>query len=163
MRNSGIYLLSLAAAGLTASCGYTAPYQSTGPALSKEGVQITLAGEQCYVNRSTEVFPTAVDDNVLHVGLSLQVANHSDEPAVVSLDGFQLAESVGSEHAVMHPIQSGSVTLPPGQSTDLMLEFSQTQESALDCHHDLALDTRSAVAIEGKPVRLAGIHFVPAH
>jgi hypothetical protein len=32
----------------------------------------------------------------------------------------------------------------------------------LDCRHDLTLDARGAVAVEGKPVHLAGIHFLPA-
>jgi hypothetical protein len=160
MKNSTRYVLSLVAAGLATSCGYTAPYRTSGPALSKEGVQITLAGEQCYVNRSTEEFPTAVDDDVLHVGLSLQVFNHSDRVAVIALDGFQLEENAGSGQAVLHPQQSGSVTLSPGQSTSLALDY--TQQPGLDCHHDLALDTRGAVAIEGKPVNLASIHFVPA-
>jgi hypothetical protein len=162
MNNKKLHVLSLIGAGITASCGYTAPYETSGPALSKEGVQITVAGEQCYLNRSTEEFPTTVDDGVLHVGLKLQVANHSDRPAVVSRDGFHLEETMGSAHAVMQPEQSGSVTLSPGQSTELLLDFTHASEMGLDCHQDLALNAGGAVAIEGRPTTLASIRFQPA-
>jgi hypothetical protein len=163
MKNSTRCVLTFVAAvaaGLTSSCGYTAPYQTSGPSLSKEGVQVTLVGEQCYVNRSTEEFPTTVDDGVLHVGLNLQIANHSDRAALIALDGFQLEEGGGSERVVVHPQQSGSVVLSPGQSTNLALGY--TQPSAVGCHHDLTLDTQGAIAIEGKPVHVASIRFLPA-
>ncbi len=160
MKNTSIFVLSLAAAGLAASCGYTAPYQNSGPALSQEGVKIALVGERCYVNRSGEQYPTTIVDDELHVGVDLKVTNQSDQVATLALENFQLEETAGGEHAVMHPQESGSVALSPGQSTDVALDFADKAE--LDCHHDLKLDSQGAIAIQGRPASLASIHFQPS-
>jgi hypothetical protein len=161
MNNSTLCVFSLVAAGLTASCGYTAPYQTSGPTLSKEGVQIAIAGEQCYVNRSSEQYPTAVNDDELHIAMNLQVKNESNHVAVLSLDSLQLAQDSKSDPLVMHPQESGSVSLSPGETKLVSLDFER--QTGLDCHHGLALDTQGAVVIEGKPVNLASIHFQPSH
>jgi hypothetical protein len=163
MKNHTLLVFSLVTAGLATSCGYTTPYRTSGPAFSKDGVQITLAGEECYVNRSTEQFPIALNDidDVLHVGVNLQVRNDSKHVAVLSLDGFQLSEDTKTERLVMHPQESGSLSLAPGETKLVALDFQQQTE--LDCHHDLALAAQGAVAIEGRPVYLAGIHFQPSH
>jgi hypothetical protein len=161
MNNSTLCVFSLVAAVSTASCGYAAPYQTSGPALSKEGVQITIAGEQCYVNRSTEEYPTTTNDDELHVGVNLQVKNESNHVAVLSLDGFQLAADSKTDDVVMHPQESGSLSLAPGETKLVSLDFER--QTQLGCHHSLALDPQHAVAIEGTPVNLASIHFLPAH
>ena len=161
MKNRTFYVVLFAAAGLATSCGYTAPYMSSGPAVSQEGVVISLAGERCYVNRTADPYPSVVDDDVLHVDLSLQVKNQSNRAAMLDLDGFRLTEGEGAQRAVMHARESGSLSLAPGESRLVALEFAYT--TALDCHHDLALDAQDAIAIAGKPVELASIHFLPVH
>jgi hypothetical protein len=160
MKNRKLYGLSLIAAGVTASCGYTAPYHSSGPALSREGVQISLTAEQCYNNRFDEQYPTALSDDELHVGVRLNVINRSNHVAILVPAAFQLEENEGNEHTVMRPAETGSLSLPPGQSTDLILNFAE--EAKYDCRHDLVLDAHHAIALEGKPVHLASIHFLPS-
>ncbi len=165
MRHSIRYLLSLAAGGLVASCGYTAPYQTSGP-VAQEGVQIALAGERCYVNRSGEQFPTSVNDDQLHVDVQLNVVNRSDQVAVLDLDALQLEDRAAPTPAVIRPMESGSVELAPGETRVVPLAFSEAPQldraDRLDCHHELALDTQHAVAIGGQPLHLAAIHFRPA-
>ena len=158
MKNTTLYVLSLAAA--TASCGYSRPYQNSGPTLSKEGVQVTLMAQECHNNRADEQYPTALIDDQLHVGVKLQVTNQSNHVARLSLSAFQLEAGSGREHTVMHPKEDGVVSLSPGQSTNVALNFAE--ETELDCHHDLALDVQGAVAIEGRPTYLASIHFLPS-
>ena len=155
--NQHVYLLF--GVCLTAACGYTAPYQVSGTAASKEGVQISLAGERCYVNRSGEQIPTTVGDDVLHLEVSLQVANRATHPAQLSLDRFQLAEGTSSGQVVGTPQESGAVVLLPGESRTVALDFEK--ETALDCHHSFALEARDAVAIEGKHIEIEPVGFQP--
>jgi hypothetical protein len=89
-----------------ASCGYVAPYTSSGPSLSKEGVEIAIAGERM----------------------------------------------------VMHPRKSEAISLQPGETQTISLNFEQSGE--LDCHHDLALEAGGAVEIEGGKVSFEPIRFL---
>jgi len=145
----------------TASCGYVAPYTSSGPSLSKEGVEIAIAGERCFVNRSAEQFPTTVDDDHLKLDLRLQVKNESNHIAVLSPKHVRLSETVGGERMVMQPRESEAISLQPGEVKMVSLDFEQS--GALDCHHELALEAAGAVDIEGGKVNFEPIHFLASH
>ena len=147
-----------AVAVCVASCGYAAPYSNSGPSLSKEGVEISIAGERCYVNRSGEQFPTTVDDDYRVVGVRLQVENQSSHIAVLSPDRVRLAETVGEQQVVMKPSEFEAISLRPGETKIVSLDFKQ--EGAINCRHQLALETEGAVEIEGGNVSLAPIRFL---
>lgn len=141
-----------------ASCGYVAPYSSSGPSLSKEGVEIAIAEERCYVNRSGEQFPTTVDDDHLNLDLRLQIKNKSSHVAVLTPDHVDLSETVAGERMVMHPRESEAISLQPGETKIIALAFEQSGK--LDCHHDLALEAAGAVEIEGGKVSFEPIRFL---
>ena len=141
-----------------ASCGYVAPYTSSGPSLSKEGVEIAIAGESCYVNRSAEQFPTTVDDDQLNLALRLQIKNKSSHVAVLTPDHVGLSETLAGERMGMHPRESGAISLQPGETQTISLNFEQS--GALDCHHHLALEAAGAVEIDGGKVSFEPIRFL---
>jgi hypothetical protein len=141
-----------------ASCGYVAPYTSSGPSLSKEGVEIAIAGERCYVNRSAEPFPTTVDDDQLNLALRLQIKNKSSHVAVLTPDHVGLSETVAGARMVMHSVESGAISLQPGETKTISLNFEQS--GALDCHHDLSLEAAGAVEIDGAKVSFEPIRFL---
>jgi hypothetical protein len=141
-----------------ASCGYVAPYSSSGPSLSKEGVEIAIAGERCYVNQSAEPFPTTVDDGILNLALRVQIKNRSSHIAVLTPDHVSLSESVAGERMVMHPRESEAISIQPGETQTISLNFEQS--GALDCHHNLALEAAGAVEIEGGKISFEPIRFL---
>ena len=141
-----------------ASCGYVAPYSSSGPSLSKEGVEIAIAGESCYVNRSAEQFPTTVDDDQLNLALRLQIKNKSSHVAVLTPDHVGLSETLAGERMVMHPRESAAISLQPGETQTISLNFEQS--GALDWHHHLALEAAGAVEIDGGKVSFEPIRFL---
>jgi hypothetical protein len=141
-----------------ASCGYVAPYSSSGPSLSKEGVEIAIAGERCYVNRSAEQYPTTIDDDSLNLDLRLQIKNKSRHVAVLTPDHVDLSETVAGERMVMHPRESEAISLQTGETKIIALSFEQS--GTLDCHHDLALEAAGAVEIEGGKVSFEPIRFL---
>jgi hypothetical protein len=154
-RFSSIFLATMM--GYAASCGYAAPYHSSGPSLSKEGVQITIAGERCFVNRSAEQIPTFSDDR-FNLGVRLQVKNESSHVVVLSPDHILLSEVTGGERTVIQPREAEALSLQPGETKLVALDFEQS--GTLDCHHEMALETQGAVAIEGKQVSLDPIRFL---
>ena len=133
-----------------ASCGYVAPYTSSGPSLSKEGVQIAIAGERCFVNRSAEPFLTTVGDDRLNLDVRLQVKNDTDHVAVLSEERVLLSEIVRGERTAMRPREADAISLQPGETKVVSLYFEQSGD--LDCHHQMALEPQDAVAIDGKQV-----------
>jgi len=150
----------LGVCALATSCGYASPYQSSGPAISKAGVEIRLTGERCYVNRSGEQFPTTVDDDRLHVEVNLQIANTSSKPAQVALNHFELAEGAQAERVVMAPSEADVLTVSPNETRTVALDFEKG--TSLDCRHDFSLFAKDAVILEGRPVDVAAIDFQPA-
>jgi len=151
----GILLVSVF--GWAGSCGYVAPYQSSGPSISKEGVRFAIIGERCYVNRSGEQWPTTVNDDELNLRMRLQVENQASQPAVLSLDRFLLSEAIGGERRVIQPRESESLALQPGETKVLSLDFEQ--HGTLDCHHEMALEAQGAVAIGGVRVAFEPMRF----
>jgi hypothetical protein len=162
MTKTTIRALALTVTGLATSCGYATPYKTSGAALSQDGVQIALVGERCFVNPNTDQFPMVANDvdDILLVGLDLQVKNESKQVTVLSLNRFRLLGDTRTEHLAMPPEESGVVKLAPGETRMVPLDFRR--QTALDCHNELALTAEGAVAIEGKPVYVASIHFQPS-
>jgi len=150
-----IVLLTLS--GWVASCGYTAPYRSSGPSIAKEGIQVAIVGERCYVNRSGEQFPTTVNDDALNLNVKLQVRNEASQPAVLSLDRFRLSETIAGERTIMTPLESESLALQPGEIKVLSLDFEQ--QGMLDCHHEMELEAQGAVAIGDGQLAFQPIRF----
>jgi hypothetical protein len=161
MRNSSQAILLVTVLGSAASCAFTAPYRNSGPAISKEGVQVAIVGERCFVNRTGEQYPTTVNDDELNLGMRLQVKNEASQPAVLSLDRLRLSETVAGERTVMTPMESESLALAPGEIKVVSLHFEQT--GALDCHHEMALDAPQAVAIGDTEVEIDPIRFLASH
>lgn len=126
--------------------------------MSKEGVNIAIIGERCFVNRSAEQFPTTVNDDRLSLGLRLQVKNQASHTAVLSLGHLRVSETMGKERQVMQPLESGALELAPGETKTISLEFEQ--EGELDCHRDMALEAAGAIAIEGGQVNIEPIRFL---
>ena len=158
MNGSPRLIVVSAVLGFVASCGYAAPYSSSGSAMSKEGVNIAITGERCFVNRSADQFPTTVNDDRLGLGLRLQVKNEASHTAVLSLDHLRVSETMGGNRQVMQPLESGALELAPGETKTVSLDFEQ--EGELDCHHDMALEAADAIAIEGGLVHVEPIRFL---
>lgn len=140
-----------------AACGYSQPYRTSGPVLANEGVEVSVAGERCTVNRTAEMFPTTVRDDQLDLSVDLQLKNESDNPVLLAPDRLQMSEKRGGADVTMRPLQSGIVTVLPGETRHVPLEFQQRGD--LDCHHELSLDPSSAVQMGGRKVALQPIHF----
>jgi hypothetical protein len=146
-------LAAMVVAGLI-SCAHG--IQHTGAASSaSEGVRVTLASGRCYVNRSTEQFPTAINDARTRVDLKLEMVNDAAAPVDVTLDRLRLADEAHGE--TVAPRQSGRVSLAPGETRIVALAFEA--DGRRGCRRSLALASDGAVTLSGQDLDLDPIPF----
>jgi len=126
--------------------------------MSQEGIQVAIVGERCYVNRSGEAFPTTVSDDQLNLAMRVQIQNGASHTAALSMDKIRLSETTGGAPTTMAPRERESLSLLPGATTVVLLDFEQS--GALDCHHEMSLDLGTALRIEGGQVSLEPIRFL---
>ena len=141
---------------LTTGCAYGGPYKTSGPSLSEQGVQVSVAGARCYVNREDEPYPDVIDQDQADLDVKLQIKNDSGQVAEISEGRIRLAESDTSTTAAP-PEQSGVISVPPGATTQVPLKF---EPSGVDsCRHAFALEMADSVDLAGSPIALSPIRF----
>jgi hypothetical protein len=162
MKKQSTFVLGAAVVLLAAGCAYTAPYQSSGPSLSEQGVQVGIAGIRCYVNRESDpMIETGSGDDRLGLDVKLQINNDSDRVAEFEEGHIRLAEAETPGAQAAPPRQSKVITVLPGEIKQVRLAFMP--EGATDCRHNFALDLADSVEVGGSPIPLSPIMFEAKH
>ena len=149
----------LALAGL--ACAHST-YQAPSPTVSKDGVALTVVSdERCFITRDDEKLPPPTNDNRLHLRVTVRFQNDSQGPVVVQADHIRLAVDGPGAHTEIPPLGATKLTLQPGQSQVVPLDFQHT--GPLDCHHPLDLEPMDAVTTADKPIAFEPIRLIAAH
>ena len=157
MKNQGIGMLGAAAVLVASGCAYSAPYRTSGPSLSDQGVEVGLAGIRCYVNRGADPLTDTTDEDQAGLDVRLQINNNSDKVAEVSEGQIRLAEADLPMAQAASPRRSKVIALLPGETMQVPLKF--TPNGVADCHHRFALEFGDSVEVDGAPVPLNPIDF----
>jgi hypothetical protein len=155
MRNQNVFKVAVVI--LAAGCAYSAPYKTSGPSFSEQGVQVGLAGIRCYVNRGADAFTETLDDDQVGLDLKLQIHNGSDRVAEVSEGQIRLAESDVPSAKAAQPERSKVIALLPGETRQVPLSFAP--DGVADCHHNFELEFADSVETSGGAVVLSPIDF----
>ena len=152
--------LSFASAvvSMATGCGYSAPYQTSGPSLSSQGVQVGIAGVGCYVNRSAFMTLKGLDQDRLGLDLKLQVKNDTRQIATLSKGRMRLVDPAAPAAQAVTPDKADVVSIPPGETKDLRVSF--TTEKVLDCHHGFELVLADSVQLGDSTITLNPISVV---
>ncbi len=152
--------LSLAAAvfSLALGCGYSAPYQTSGPSLSSQGVQVGITGVGCYVNRSAFMTLKGLDADRLGLDLKLRVRNDSQQVATLSEGRMRLADPAAPSAQAITPNKAEVVSILPGETKDVPVSF--TTEKVLSCHHGFELVLADSVQIGASTIAINPISVV---
>jgi hypothetical protein len=150
--------LAAAVASLAVGCGYSAPYQTSGPSLSSQGVQVGITGVGCYVNRSAFMTLKGLDADRLGLDLKLRVRNDSQQVATLSEGRMRLADPAAPAAQAVSPDKAKVVSILPGETKDLPLSF--TTEKVLDCHHGFELMLADSVHLGASTIALNPISVV---
>jgi len=158
MKNQSRLSLAAVIGLLTTGCGYSAPYMTSGPSLSNQGVEVAIAGVSCYVNRSADMYLQGVDPDRLGLDVKLQVQNNSGQVAQISEGRVRLADPASPATQALTPDKFQVVSVLPGETKELPLSF--TTSDVLSCHHGFELILADSVEVGASPIALSPISLV---
>jgi hypothetical protein len=135
-------------------------YRAPEPTVANKGVALSVvSGQRCFVTRDDERMPPPVNANRIHLRVTVQIENDSPGVVGVAPDKVRLTQHARGPdtHAELAPIGPADLTVPPGESRVLPLDFAGP--GPVDCHETFDLDTRDALVIAEKPIPLAPVRL----
>jgi hypothetical protein len=147
-------LTPILVAALAPACALTAPARNSGPAVSREGVQLAVVKQRCEQLREPDQ-----SDDLAEVVLEIQVHNPTREAATIRPTDFRL---IGDERFALktstweaiHPI-----TVDAG--TDRTFDLRFMARGAVECAKEMRLDPGAGVLTKDQPLKLEPVRFVP--
>jgi hypothetical protein len=151
----------LAAVLFLSGCAWDAGYQKTsGPSLLRDGVEVRVVGQECYVNRSADEF-VRVDDDQLDVQVKLQLKNGTGSSLTVFPEEITLIDSEVEAGPSLQARPATAFEIGPGQSKRFDVSFTRGGE--LDCSADLSLHLGRSVTVQGTPVTMPVLKLASSH
>jgi hypothetical protein len=147
------------ASGLLLGCAHST-YRAPAPTVANEGVALSVVSKQrCFVTRDDEKLPPPANDNRVHVRVTVEIDNHSPAVLGVASEKVRLTPHAAGQatRAEMAPLGMSELTVPPGESRVLPLDFSGP--GPVDCRQPFDLDTRDALVMADQPISLAPIRL----
>jgi hypothetical protein len=138
----------------TGSCAtMQPPVTNSGPALSSNGVRVSVLRQLCAETSSIDVYDRWINETV-----ELQIQNGSTMPVGIRRDQFRLRAPSGRVFT-----SSGSptdpLTIPNGEAQTFEVTF--TAHGELDCTKAMQLDPGVAITSQESRVALGPVSFVP--
>jgi hypothetical protein len=153
---SGLTLL--AAMTLTPGCALplAPPAKSSGPAVSREGVQVAVVGQLC--TQSTD-YEDDIDSDHANVDVKVEIRNTTTDPVTIDKDRFRL---VARDNSALDPLTFGRdrpFEVKGGETRSFELRFQPYGTN--QCLHGMQLKANSGIVIRDKVVPLSAVSFVP--
>jgi len=147
------------ASGVLLGCAHST-FHAAAPTVANECVALSVVSPQrCFVTRDAEKMPPPANDNRVHVRVTVQIENRSPEVVGVASENVRLTPHAADPrtHAELAPLGSSELTVPPGESRVLPLDFSGP--GPVDCRQSFDLDTRDALVMADQPITLAPVRL----
>lgn len=145
--------------GLLLSCAHST-YRAPAPTVANQDVALSVvSGQRCFVTRDDERMPPPTNDNRVHVRVTVQIENRSPGVIGVAPEKVRLTPHAADRgtRAAMAPLASSELTVPPGESRVLPLEFAGP--GPVDCRQPFDLDPRDALVMADQPIPLAPVRL----
>jgi hypothetical protein len=133
------------------------PVESSGPALSREGVKIAVTGQGCSQNVDSD-FP---GNDLVEERVEVQIQNATPAPLSVSRDAFRLVAPDGTDLATMTWRAAEPLPIGAGDTQAFTLRFMT--RGLLDCTRPMKLMAHAGVKMNEQPIQLGAITFLPSH
>jgi hypothetical protein len=143
----------LALLPLFCSCAMSPPYKSDGP-VQAEGVTVTLAGQKCDFETSTDPGVESLGGE-LEINLRVQITNGTQQ--AVDFDPANLRLTVG-DSAEPPAHARGAFNIAAGASE--MLDARFEKKGPLGCNTPMTLNLGNVVHLGGHPLELKHVSFV---
>jgi hypothetical protein len=135
-----------------AGCAWNGDYRgNAGPSLVREGVEVRVVGQECYLNRSADEV-VRIDDDMLDIKVKLLLKNDTDAKLTIYPEAITLRDSKVDAGPTWQSHPASSFDLAPGQSKHFDVFFTRGGE--LDCSSELSLHLGRSVTVRGSPITL---------
>lgn len=148
------FLIPILVAAVTPACALKPPVRNSGPAVSREGVQLAVLKQRC-----GQFSDPDQNEDLAEVILEVQVHNPTREAATVRRTDFRL---IGDERFALQTLSWGAIdplTVAPGSDQTFELRFMA--RGALECAKEMRLDPGAGVLSKNQPLKLGPVSFVP--
>jgi hypothetical protein len=153
LRPHGLVLgLSLVGVG---GCGLRPPVQNSGPAVSREGVQLAVTGQDC----SETIEPDQPGNDLVQAILEVQVRNATPAPLTVRRDAFRLLAPDGRALPATPFSDASPVEVRGGEAQVFQLRFMT--RGGLACAREMTLDAADGVVASGRPLAIGAVTITP--
>jgi hypothetical protein len=142
-------------AGVSACASMQPPAHTTGPALSREGVQLAVNWQACVQTKEPDFY----GNDLVEETLDVEVQNRTADPVTIHRDAFRLLEPDGVGLATVTWRAIDPVTVGAGQSRTFELRFMT--RGNLECGREMGLEADAGVVLRDHPVHLQAIRFLP--
>jgi hypothetical protein len=142
--------------GLAPACTMRPPVQSSGPAISRDGVQLAVTSQQC----TQTVEPDNQGSDLVEEIVEVQVRNASASPLTVRRDAFHLVAPDGTALTTQTWRAFDPLTVEGGQTRTFELRFMT--RGSLACAREMTLDADTAVRLRERVLDVGGVRFVPS-
>jgi hypothetical protein len=137
-------------------CALTPPFKSEGPAVSREGVQVTVTKQRCDEVEEPGRYGWDLVETILEV----QIRNATATPLTVHRDAFRLRAPDGTSLATQTWGAAAPFTIGSGATGTFELRFMT--RGGLTCGGEMVLEVAAGLALPEGPVRVSGVRFVPS-
>ena len=145
------------ASGLLLGCAHST-YRAAAPTVANKGVVLSVvSGQRCFVTRDDERMPPPTNDNRVHVRVTVQIENRSPGVVGVAPEKVRLTPHAAGPgtHAAIAPLGGSELTVPPGESRVLPLDFAGP--GPVDCRQPFYLDPRDSLVMADRPIPLTAV------
>jgi hypothetical protein len=147
---------ALLAATLALGCGgLRPPVQNSGPAVSREGVQVAVTRQGC----SETVEPDQPGNDLVEAILEVRVRSAAAAPVTVRRDGFRLLTPDG--HALETVTFHAADPLVVEGGADRTFELRFMTHGSLACAREMTREARACLTVGDRPVDIGGVRIVP--
>jgi hypothetical protein len=147
-------LLSIAAA---AGCAHLRPpYRSDGPAVSAEGVRLTLRGQSCAQSYDVDRADT---DQLVEETVAVEILNPTTAVLMVRTEEVRLGTSSGAALRTLTPRGATPIPIGPGETRLLELRF---MASGMSCSEGMSVESNAALELNQGLVKVPPVRFVPS-
>jgi hypothetical protein len=155
--SSALGLVSLATLILAPACAsMRPPAQNSGPALSREGVQLAVLEQSCTQTQEAD----QPRDDLAEAIVEVEVRNSAPDAVTINRTEFRLLTPDGFALKTRTWGSLDPIVLRGGETRAFEMRFMS--RGSLECSRELQLDPGTAIRLGGKAVKMKGVSFVPS-
>jgi hypothetical protein len=144
------------ALAMAPACALRPPVQNSGPAVSREGVQLAVTRQGC----SQTVEPELPGSDLTEEIVEVQVRNALSAPLTVHREAFRLITPDGYSLETVTCSAADPMTVRAGETRAFELRYMT--RGSLQCAREMRLEAGRAITSGENPIEVGPVRFTPS-